>query len=136
MTQEEINLVKSTWKMIRQIDASVVGDTFYSKLFYENPSLRQLFPAQLDEQYKKLVMMLNFLIERLDKLDTIDTEIEELANRHIRYKVRPGHYRMVGNALLWTLQQGLGQDWSEEVGNAWRKCYGTLMERMLAVKES
>lgn len=118
--------------MIRQVDPALVGDLFYSKLFADTPSLRHLFPKQMGEQYRKLVDMLNTVVARLERLDELSVEVADLARRHVEYGVRPAHYKLVGNALLWTLQQGLGKDWTPEVKDAWVKCYTTLSYTMIS----
>ena len=68
---------------------------------------------------------------RLDKLDELTEEITAMAKRHAEYGLRPAHYKLVGSALLWTLQQGLGNDWNEEVHDAWAACYTVLAETMI-----
>jgi hemoglobin-like flavoprotein len=54
-----------------------------------------------------------------------------LAIRHVDYGVRPGHYAPVGAALLWTLEQGLGADFTPEIAEAWRAAYGVLSTEMI-----
>ena len=61
--------------------------------------------------------------------------ISAMAQRHVQYGVRRGHYRLVGNALLWTLKQGLGNDWTPELESAWTKCYALLSEAMILASE-
>jgi len=108
MTQEQIVLVKNSWKLFRNIDSAVIADVFYSKLFLDNPQLRHLFPSSMQHQYKKLIDMLSVIISRLDKLDEVTKDIKAMALRHEQYGVKPHHYRLTGNALLWTLKRGLG----------------------------
>jgi nitric oxide dioxygenase len=131
MTSEQILLVKKTWKAFRGISPATVGDLFYSKLFTDNPALRKMFPTDMQQQYQKLIDMLNAIVVRLDKLDELTEEIAAMAQRHVQYGVRPAHYKLVGTALLWTLQKGLGNDWNEEVKNAWATCYKILADTMI-----
>jgi hemoglobin-like flavoprotein len=86
----------------------------------------------MNEQYRKLMDMLNIVVARLDNLDELTNEISGMARRHLGYGVRPAHYKMAGSALLWTLQQGLGNDWTPEVKEAWIKCYSTLADVMIS----
>lgn len=132
MTEKQITIIKKTWKLFRDINPLMVGDTFYSKLFTDNPTLRKMFPKYMNEQYMKLIDMLSTIVARLDRLDDLTGEIAAMAGRHVQYGVKPEHYRLVGDALLWTLQQGLGNDWNEEVKEAWTKCYTMLAEAMIA----
>ena len=117
--------------MFRGVDSRVVGDAFYSKLFHDNPELRRMFQKNMDEQYKKLIDMLTAIVSRLDGLDELSKEIAALANRHVSYGVKHFHYKLVGDALLWTLQQGLGKDWNPELEQAWKTCYQELSESMI-----
>lgn len=131
MTATQINLVKKSWRILRQLPPNLVADTFYSRLFFDHPELRRMFPKQMDEQYKKLVDMLSSMVARLDDLTSIQQEITQMAVRHKGYGVQPKHYEMVGAALLWTLERGLGSDWNEETAEAWAACYGIIAEQMV-----
>jgi nitric oxide dioxygenase len=131
MTEMQIGLVKRTWKIFRGIDPGLVGDTFYSKLFNDNPSLRRMFPNSMEQQYRKLIDMLSTIVARLEKMDELKDDITAMAQRHTGYGVRAGHYKLVGKALLWTLKQGLGNDWTKDVEEAWTTCYSVLSTAMI-----
>ena len=131
MTKEEIILIKRTWKLFREINPTVVGDTFYSKLFLDNPSVRKMFPKEMNQQYQKLIDMLSTIVGRLDNLEELSGDIAAMGQRHVAYGVKPAQYQKVGEALLWTLEQGLGKDFTPEVKEAWAKCYTTLADAMI-----
>jgi hemoglobin-like flavoprotein len=133
LTQEEILLVKKTWRIFRAIDPAVVGGTFYAKLFIAHPGLRRLFPKDMEPQYVKLMDMLNAVVSRLDRLHEISEEIAAMTERHVSYGVKPEHYAMVGDALLWTIEKGLGKDWTPSVKHAWTRAYNLLADRMVAL---
>jgi hemoglobin-like flavoprotein len=136
MTKEEIILIKRTWKLFREINPVVVGDTFYSKLFLDNPSIRKMFPKEMNQQYQKLIDMLSTVVGRLDNLEDLSGDIAAMAQRHVSYGVKPAQYQKIGEALLWTLEQGLGKDFTPEVKEAWTKCYTTLADAMINASES
>lgn len=131
MTPDQIVIIKKTWRIFRSMDPAIVGDAFYSKLFADMPSLRKMFPSGMNNQYQKLLDMLNAIVGRLDQLEELSDEIVAMAQRHLEYGVRPPHYKLVGNALLWTLEKGLGSDWNDEVKNAWISCYTLLSDTMI-----
>lgn len=131
MTQEQIKLVKQSWRVFREVDPALVGDLFYSKLFVDNPSLKKMFPKDMKQQYVKLVDMLNSIVSRLDQLEVLADDIVAMAQRHVQYGVRPAHYKLVGSALLWTLEKGLGKDWTPDVKLAWETCYTVLATTMM-----
>lgn len=137
MTPRQIILVKRSWAIFQKIDPLIVADVFYTKLFTESPSLRAMFPVDMSAQYIKLIDMINMVITRLDRPDTFILEVKEMAKRHTAYGVKPKHYSMVGAALLWTLEKGLGCDWTVEVQNAWSVCYDGLADIiLLSLKEN
>lgn len=131
LTQKQIQLIKSSWRSFRGVNPKIMGDLFYSKLFAENGNLRKMFPKDMEQQYGKLIDMLSIIVTRLDKLDELTNDIEALARRHVDYGVRPGHYKLVGSALLWTLKKGLGNDWTKDVETAWTNCYTVISTTMI-----
>ena len=131
ITEKQIWLVQKTWKIFIGINPVLLGDVFYSKLFMDMPQFKPLFKGPADVQSRKLIDMLNIIVRRLDKLDELDEDIIKLARRHVDYGARPQHYKAVGNALLWTLQQALGSDWNEEVKEAWLSCYHLVSDKMI-----
>ena len=131
MNKEQIVLIKKTWSVFREVDPVLVGDVFYRKLFLDMPHIQHLFHTPRQEQSRKLIDMLNIIVSQLDNLSELTEEISQLAIRHVKYGVKEHHYKAVGNALLWTLQQGLGRDWNEEVKNAWTDCFQMLSTTMI-----
>jgi hemoglobin-like flavoprotein len=130
MTHEQITLVRRSWAIFRKIDPQLVGGVFYDKLFTDQPGLNNLFSISMSLQAQKLVDMLSILILHLDDMEFVSEEMQGLIVRHEKLGVRPEHYAPVGQALLWTLQQGLGNEWTEEMNNAWRSCYDVLADQM------
>lgn len=133
MNEQQIALVKKTWKIISKIDPLLVGDVFYSKLFLETPELKPLFSnISRQEQSKKLIAMLTSIISGLDRLDEFKNDIRQLAIRHKKYGVMNWHYAKVGNALLWMLENGLGCDYDDDTKQAWVQCYTELSAAMMS----
>jgi hemoglobin-like flavoprotein len=131
MTNHQLLLVKQTWKLLRDVDPAVLGDVFYGRLFIKYPYLRSLFKGSMESQYERFVKMLSLIVARLDRPDTLTDEISQLARRHEAYGVKPEYYPAVREALMWTLERGLGTDWNEAVGQAWGACYDLLTRSML-----
>lgn len=128
MTTDEIKLVKRSWKILMGVDPSLLGETFYSKLFADHPELRSLFPKDMKEQYIKLTEMMSSIIMRLDHPDII--AMIEMGARHIKYGVKQAHYKMVGEAMLWMLSKALGSEWNTPTAAAWIQCYQELTKAM------
>ncbi len=118
--------------MVASLDAEMVGGLFYNRLFEIDPEVRGMFRGPIPEQSKKLLTMIGYVINKLHKLDDIIDEVANLAKRHVQYGVTADHYNVVAVALLWTLEQGLGEHWTDEVKEAWVLCYTTLAGAMIA----
>jgi hemoglobin-like flavoprotein len=132
MTPAEVNLVKRTWARVVPIKDTAAG-LFYGKLFELDPSVKPMFKGDINEQGAKLMATLNVVVESLDSLDKLEQVVpvaQELAIRHVDYGVKPGHYDTVGTALLWTLEQGLGDGFTPDVKQAWVSAYTTLAGAM------
>jgi hemoglobin-like flavoprotein len=100
---------------------------FYARLFLIDPTTRPLFRAtNMAQQRKKLVQVLTMAVTGLERLDVLVPVVEDLGRRHARYGVKDAHYDSVGEALLWTLEQGLGTAWNTETKAAWTEVYGLL----------
>ena len=132
ITKKEVALIRKSWAIVRRTDDITLGDVFYTRLFYENPGLRQLFPHDMEQLYKKLFDMLNIIVLRIDSLHELKGEISAMARRHVQYGVKAEHYNMVGKALVWTLQKCLDKEWNDEIRSAWINCYAILSGTMIA----
>ena len=129
MNSEQINLVQASFQQVRPI-APAAADLFYGRLFELDPSLRPMFKKDLDGQGRLLMTMLGSAVNGLTKLDVIVPVIRDLGNRHAGYGVRDEHYATVGGALLWTLEQGLGEAFTDDVREAWTCAYELLSDVM------
>lgn len=135
MTQNQIRAVKESWAKVETLDPIVVGGLFYTRLFEIMPELASMFRSPIPEQSKKLIAMIGYVIHKLDKLDTILDEVGRLAERHVQYGVKNEHYAVVGGALLWTLEKGLGSEWNEQLKECWGICYQLLSDAMIQAGE-
>jgi len=131
MAPENIALVQQSFKQVVPI-ADTAANLFYDRLFAIAPDVRPLFPEDLADQKKKLIGMLATAVGNLHQLDTILPAVVALGRRHIDYGVVPAHYGPVGAALLWTLEQGLGEGFTPAVKAAWTEAYLTLAGAMQA----
>jgi hemoglobin-like flavoprotein len=134
MKQEVVILVQRSFKAVAPI-ADEVGPMFYARLFETHPELRPMFAEDIQPQARKLVRMLAMVVNGLHRLDAILPAVEDLARRHRDYGVVAAHYPVVGETLIWTLEQGLGDAFTPAVKQAWIIAYGTLSRAMIAAAE-
>ena len=131
MTPEEIQMVQDSWtEKVRPI-SDKAAELFYGKLFELDPSLKSLFKGDMSEQGKKLMDTLNVAVTSLTKLETILPVVQDLGKRHVEYGVSDEMYGTVAEALLWTLGQALGDEFTDELKAAWTETYVTLSNVMI-----
>lgn len=131
MEQDKIHLVQETWQQIVPI-ADTAAELFYERLFDTSPAIKNLFAkTDMTVQKGKLLHTLTSVIENLHEPAGLMDDIENLGRRHAGYGVEAKHYDLVGEALLWTLEQGLGEAWTLDVSDAWCEAYQMITTPML-----
>ena len=131
MTPHEIELVQSSFAKVVPI-ADTAAQLFYARLFEIAPSVKPLFHGDMAEQRRKLMAALGVVVKGLTNLQAVVPVAQALAVRHVGYGVKAADYAPVGEALLWTLQEGLGEAYTPEVATAWTTAYQTLSGVMIA----
>ena len=129
MKVDQITLVQDTFDKIRPISEKA-AKLFYNRLFELDPSLKSLFKGDMKTQGKMLMQMLDYAVTGLDRLDTIILAIQNLGIRHAGYGVKDEYYETAREAVLWTLEQGLGKDFTPDVKDAWAEAYKLLSDIM------
>jgi hemoglobin-like flavoprotein len=129
MTPEQVFLVQKSWRQVLPI-ADTAAELFYTKLFSMDASLKPLFKGDMKAQGRKLMAMIGSAVTGLSKLDEIVPAVQDLGRRHVKYGVKEAHYDTVAGALIWTLEQGLGEGFTPDVKAAWVSVYGVLAGTM------
>jgi nitric oxide dioxygenase len=132
MTPEKIALVQDSFTKVAPI-ADQAAVLFYDRLFEIAPEVKPMFhDADMAEQRRKLMATLGVVVTGLTRLETVLPAASALAKKHVTYGVKDEHYPIVGAALLWTLEKGLGDAWTPDVAEAWTAAYGTLSGYMIS----
>ena len=74
--------------------------------------------------------VLKAAVVSLNNLDKLVPVLHQLADRHVSYGVKPEDYTPVGNALLFTLKQGLGEEFTSEHRKAWSDVFRLMANVM------
>lgn len=129
ITARQITLVQDSFARVAPI-ADQAAEIFYNKLFEYDPSLRKLFKGDMSEQGRKLMATLGVAVKSLTDLNSLVPVLQKLADRHIDYGVKAEDYTPVGNALLYALKQGLGDEFSPDVREAWVETFRIVSQTM------
>jgi hemoglobin-like flavoprotein len=129
MTPQQIAIVQTTWQQVVPI-ADAAAKLFYSRLFLLDPSLEPMFTGNAADQRRRVMTMIGVAVTGLTRVDTIAPVLRNLGARHVDYGVRDEHYATVGAALLWTLEQGLGDKFTPDAREAWTAAYMLIASTM------
>lgn len=131
LNSNQVRLVKDSFLRLRA-KSDEVAEAFYNRLFELDPNLKLLFHSDMTEQGSKLMSVLEQVVSQLDSFDEIEPALQELARRHVTYGVKSYDYDVVGESLLWALEQHLKPSFSVETRKAWTSVYKALASSMKA----
>jgi len=131
MTPQQVSQVQASFIKVAPI-ANRAAALFYGRLFETAPETRALFCGDMGRQGRKLMAAVATVVNSLGDFEAIVPVARDLAKRHVAYGVAPEHYARVGSALLWTLEQGLGDEFTPALRAAWETAYSALSEVMIA----
>jgi hemoglobin-like flavoprotein len=129
MNTMQKSLVQTSFEQVRPISDAAAA-MFYGRLFELNPALRPLFKGPIEEQGRKLMEVLGLAVKGLERPEALLPVLAALGRRHADYGVNEHDYETVGEALLWTLEQGLGPAFTPEVREAWTALYRFVADTM------
>jgi hemoglobin-like flavoprotein len=130
VTPRQIDLVQSSFARVAPI-AETAASLFYGRLFEIAPEVKPFFRGDMKEQGRKLMTTLGVVVNNLKNADVVVPAAKALAVNHVGYGVTALHYAPVGAALVWTLEQGLGDDFTPETRDAWIAPYTLLSGIMI-----
>jgi hemoglobin-like flavoprotein len=130
MTERNILIIKNSWSYMISLPDKP-GVMFYEQLFEVAPQLIPMFKSDLEQQQNKFSDMVTYMVAKLQNMDDIQNEIDALAKRHVHYGAKPEHYQLVGEALISTMRNSLGDIWDEETSQAWTDLYQLWSSSMI-----
>ena len=136
MTPKQQNLIRTTWALVAPMSDQAAA-LFYARLFQLDPDLARLFErVEMIKQGRMLMQTLAVVVKSVDDLAAIVPAVEALGRRHAGYGVATKDYATVGEALLWTLETGLGDAFTPAARQAWATAYHILSSVMIAAAEA
>lgn len=94
MIFEQIKLVQQSWVKVKPIVDKVV-ELFYGKLFVLNLLYKELFLSDMIEQGRKLMVMINIVVNSLNNLEVIVFVVQEMGKCYVGYGVKDEDYDVV-----------------------------------------
>jgi hemoglobin-like flavoprotein len=135
LTEKDVEIVRTTLALVLPI-ANTAAEMFYQHLFEIAPEVKPLFKGDMQKQGAMLMGSIKLAVDNINKPEILLPAIQKLGERHAQYHVQEEHYTIVGKALLWTLEQGLADAFTNEVKQAWAATYTTLACEMIKAQKS
>lgn len=129
MTPAEIALVQRSFGQVA-LDKERVAARFYERLFVLDPSLRTLFKGDMVVLGQKLMSTIATAVSHLKQPQAVAPTVQRLGQKHRGFGVKEAHYGLVGQALVWALEQQLGASFTPDVKAAWTAMYGDIASAM------
>ncbi|GAX29564.1 hypothetical protein FisN_24Lh015 [Fistulifera solaris] len=144
-----ISNVMEDWESVKRTKdyEKVAGTKLFRRLFDKCPQAKLLFgfPIDIDVDSPELLQSKRFIAQAIYFWNMIDTSLNmlgpdiellteimtELGTKHVVYGVKPDMFPIMGDALVWTLKEMLGDKFTEESEESWKETYGALSADMI-----
>src|SRR5690606_30211121 len=133
LREETIKVVKSTAPILEEHGETLTRH-FYERMFSHNPEVAPLFnPANQTAglQQKALAGAICAYAKNIDNLEVLGGAVELIAQKHASLQVQAEHYPIVGDNLLASIREVLGEGATKEVLDAWEEAYEFLAEILI-----
>lgn len=135
MTSQEITLIKDSFRKLVPF-ADQAAALFYARLFELDPRFRARFRGDMAEQGRKLMAVIAMAVASLEQPERLIASLRELGAPHLDAGAEPEHHRTVGQALFWTVEKGLGPEFTPAVRAAWTGAYDLVSTTLLSAQRS
>jgi len=130
MNDQQKKLVQTSFARLVP-KAEYAAQLFYKRFFELAPDVQPLFKSELKTQGIKLFQVISFTVCSLDNMNELLPLLQDLGRQHVRYGAKEHHYAYVGEALLWTMEKVLKNDFTPEIQQAWIDVYRVMSAAMI-----
>lgn len=132
MTENQIALIKATVPVLRE-NGVLLTSYFYNRMFQHNPELKHVFNMgnqQSGKQQTALAMAVLAYAENIENPSVLLGVVDHIGHKHTSLDIRPEHYQIVGNHLISSIKEVLGDAATDELLEAWTLAYSQLADIM------
>ncbi len=131
LSEKRIEICKATAPVLLEHGEAITAK-MYEILFSNYPETRELFGEAPENQHKILAGAILAYASNIDNLNVLSSAVEGMAKRHVKTKVKPEHYPMVGVSLLQAIKDVLGDAATDEIIEAWKEAYFFLSDILIS----
>ncbi|NCU17809.1 NO-inducible flavohemoprotein [Pallidibacillus pasinlerensis] len=136
LSEKTIEIVKSTAPVVKEYGTKITK-VFYKKMLGENPELLNYFNHVNQKVGSQPTALANSIIaaaENIDNLEAIIGPVKTIAHKHRALSIRPEHYPIVGENLLYAIKEVLGDAATDEILKAWEEAYGEIANVFIQIE--
>lgn len=136
LSEKTIEIVKSTAPVVKE-NGTKITKAFYKKMLGENPELLNYFNHVNQKVGSQPTALANSIIaaaENIDNLEAIIGPVKTIAHKHRALSIRPEHYPIVGENLLYAIKEVLGDAATDEILKAWEEAYGEIANVFIQIE--
>src|SRR5688572_25924693 len=103
-------------------------------MFSHNPEVGPYFNAANQTkgtQQRALAGAICAYAANIDNLEVLGDAVELISNKHVSLMIKPEHYPIVGENLLASIKEVLGDGATDDIINAWAEAYGFLADILI-----
>jgi hemoglobin-like flavoprotein len=151
----QMTAVQLSWVQLQQVGTDVAGGLFYKKFFQQQPDAKRLFPMSVRMRYRdwaseteedendldnspalrklwaKVIDAVGSAVAGMHEINKLVPMLTQLGMRHVGYGLKPEYVQLAGKILIDVLKEGLGDNCTKEVENAWVMVFGFMSATML-----
>lgn len=129
----DFNNVKNCWAKIKtEKGINLFINYFYQTFFNNYPEVRELFPKDIENQKRALLSMLDNVINGIEYVTTIRSELLDLGRRHkiigITHEMFDAYIITIVDAAHFASNSSLTQEESTAWQNAFREMSDIMLE--------
>lgn len=130
LTPHQIDLVTQSWSKIAWQSSTLVSK-FHVHLFNRDHEAQSLFVTDNGHKVTGMMKVIDVAIGLLDQWELFGRSLRDFGRRHVAYGVQEVHYRGFGDALMLTLGEILGPEFTADTQEAWAAFYDLMAQSMI-----
>lgn len=132
MDANKARLVQESYQQVLALQGTKLTEAFYERLFRMFPEMKMAFRAtDMERQHRMLFDAIAMVVESLHSPESLQDPLADLGKLHARRFVRPEYYARFGKALVETLGEFMGDQWTPALEEAWSELYADTVSLMI-----
>lgn len=137
LTQTELQTIKETVPLLKD-KGQTITSIFYKRLFEQHPELKNVFNQTNQKrglQSSALAMAVLAAAENIEDLSPIVPAIMPVVYKHCALQIKPEQYPIVGENLIWAIEEVTGLEDEDPIIQAWIKAYDEIADAFIGLEK-